>query len=127
MRGGRARRRARRRAARGVARCPPDDFFQGYFTTALEPGELLVEVRFPHVGGATGWGFEELARKAGDYAVVAVAAAVTVRDGTIEPARIGLAGVADRPVGPRRPRPRCTASRRPRSRSRPPRPPSRRR
>jgi carbon-monoxide dehydrogenase medium subunit len=75
-----------------------DEFFQGYFTTALQPGELLVEVRFPHVGGATGWGFEELERKAGDYAVVAVAAAVTVRDGTIESARIGLAGVAERPV-----------------------------
>jgi carbon-monoxide dehydrogenase medium subunit len=58
------------------------DFFQGYFTTAVQPGELLSEVRFPHVGGATGWGFAELARKAGDYAVVAVAATVTVRDGT---------------------------------------------
>jgi carbon-monoxide dehydrogenase medium subunit len=74
------------------------DFFQGYFTTAVQPGELLSEVRFPHVGGAIGWGFAELARKAGDYAVVAVAATVTVRDGTIESAQIGLAGVADRPV-----------------------------
>ena len=46
----------------------------------------------------TGWGFRELERKAGDYAVVAVAAAVTVHDGTISTARIGLAGVADRPV-----------------------------
>jgi carbon-monoxide dehydrogenase medium subunit len=74
------------------------DFFQGYFTTGLQPGEMLAEVRFPRIGGATGWGFAELARKAGDYAVVAVAAAVTVRDGTIESAQIGLAGVADRPV-----------------------------
>lgn len=74
------------------------DFFRGYFTTAMEPGELLVEVRFPHVGGEVGWGFAELARKAGDYAVVAVATAVTVRDGTIASARIALAGVADRPV-----------------------------
>jgi carbon-monoxide dehydrogenase medium subunit len=77
---------------------PAGDFFQGYFTTAMEPGEMLVEVRFPNLGGDTGWGFAELARKAGDYAVVAVAAAVTVRDGTISSARIGLAGVADRPV-----------------------------
>ena len=74
------------------------DFFLGYFTTAVGPGELLVEVRFPRVGGETGWGFAELARKAGDYAVVAVATAVTVRHGTIVSARIGLAGVADRPV-----------------------------
>ena len=77
---------------------PAGEFFCGYFTTAMQPGELLVEVRFPHVGGATGWGFRELERKAGDYAVVAVAAAVTVHDGTISTARIGLAGVADRPV-----------------------------
>ena len=55
-------------------------------------------MRFPRLGAATGWGFEELERKAGDYAVVAVAAAVTVRDGVIESARIGLAGAADRPV-----------------------------
>lgn len=75
-----------------------DEFFQGYFTTALQPGELLVEVRFPRLGAGTGWGFEELERKAGDYAVVAVAATVTVRDGSIESARIGLAGAADRPV-----------------------------
>lgn len=74
------------------------EFFQGYFTTALQPGELLVEVRFPRLGVRSGWGFEELERKAGDYAVVAVAAAITVRDGTIESARIGLAGAADRPV-----------------------------
>jgi carbon-monoxide dehydrogenase medium subunit len=77
---------------------PASDFFRGYFTTAIEAGDLLVEVRFPHVGGETGWGFAELERKAGDYALVAVAAAVTVRDGTISSARIGLAGVADRPV-----------------------------
>ncbi len=84
--------------AEGRRTLPASDFFQGYFTTAMQPGELLVEVRFPHVGGATGWGFAELARKAGDYAVVAVAAAVTVRGGTIESARIGLAGIDERPV-----------------------------
>ncbi len=77
---------------------PAAEFFVGYFTTAIEPGELLVEVRFPHVGGDTGWGFHELVRKSGDYAVVAVAATVTVREGTVESARIGVAGIADRPV-----------------------------
>ena len=43
--------------APGAARTlPASEFFQGYFTTAMQPGELLVEVRFPHVGGATGLG-----------------------------------------------------------------------
>ena len=71
----------RRRAA--AARCRRASSSTATSRPRCEPGELLVEVRFPHVGGATGLGLRELARKAGDYAVVAVAAAVTVRDGTI--------------------------------------------
>jgi aerobic carbon-monoxide dehydrogenase medium subunit len=74
------------------------EFFRGYFTTAIEPGELLVEVRFPQSGDGAGWGFAELARKAGDYALVAAAAEVTMRHGRVVEARIGLAGAADRPV-----------------------------
>src|SRR5262249_56848169 len=74
------------------------DFFQGYFTTALQPGELLVEVRFPQVADGAGWGFAELARKAGDYALVAAASELQVRHGKVVEARIGLAGAADRPV-----------------------------
>jgi len=85
-------------SAAGRRSVPAADFFQGYFTTAIEPGELLVEVRFPQVGDGAGWGFAELARKAGDYALVAAASEVTVRHGKVVEARIGLAGAADRPV-----------------------------
>ena len=74
------------------------DFFQGYFTTAMQPGELLVEVRFMQVADGAGWGFAELARKAGDYALVAAASELQVRHGKVVEARIGLAGAADRPV-----------------------------
>ena len=50
-----------------------DEFFIGHFTTALEPGELLVEIRWPATG--PGWGFRELARKQGDFATVLAAVA----------------------------------------------------
>jgi aerobic carbon-monoxide dehydrogenase medium subunit len=72
------------------------DFFLGYFTTALGPDEMLVELRFPV--GTGGWAFQEFARRSGDFAIAAVAAAVSVADGAVADARIGLAGVADTPV-----------------------------
>jgi carbon-monoxide dehydrogenase medium subunit len=76
---------------------PARDFFQGYFSTALAADELLVEVRFPTLGDA-GFDFHEFARKAGDFAVAAVAATVRIEDGTIAEARIGIAGAGDRPL-----------------------------
>jgi carbon-monoxide dehydrogenase medium subunit len=76
-------------SASGRRRVAAEDFFAGYFTTTIGPGELLVEIRYPPAMSADGWGFAELQRKPGDYAVVAAAVAG---------GRIALAGVADRPV-----------------------------
>jgi len=75
-----------------------EEFFRSYFTTALGPDELLREVRFPAVASGQGWGFHESSRKVGDFAVVAAAAQVRVDGGVLASARIGLGGVADRPV-----------------------------
>jgi carbon-monoxide dehydrogenase medium subunit len=77
---------------------PAADFFQTYFTTALAPNELLREIRYPTLGTSEGWGFHESVRKTGDFAIVAVAALVRMADGVIEQARLGIAGVSDRPV-----------------------------
>ena len=66
---------------------PAEEFFVSVFTTALEPGELLVEVRFPIPSGRTA--FEEYAHRDGDFAVVCVAVAGE---------RVALGGVAPTPV-----------------------------
>jgi aerobic carbon-monoxide dehydrogenase medium subunit len=64
-----------------------EDFFVSVFTTALQPGELLVEARFPRLDG--GSAFEEHVHRHGDFAVVCVA---------IAGERIALGGVAATPV-----------------------------
>jgi carbon-monoxide dehydrogenase medium subunit len=50
-----------------------DDFFQDFLETALEPDELITEVRLPKTDGA-GWAFEKFNRRAQDWAIVGVAA-----------------------------------------------------
>lgn len=82
----------------GRREIPADGFFRGPFTTALEPSEVLTEVRFPAAGRAEGCAFEEFARKTGDYPLVAVAARIRLDGERVERARIALAGVGPRPV-----------------------------
>lgn len=86
-------------AARGERVVPAADFFEGYFTTALAPDELLTEIRLPGAPAGTGSCFEEVARRHGDYAMVGAAATVRLDEGgRIADARLVLIGVADRPV-----------------------------
>jgi carbon-monoxide dehydrogenase medium subunit len=54
------------------------DFFAGMFTTALAPDEILVEIELPSLSPRTGWSFMEVAPRAGDYALMGVAALVTL-------------------------------------------------
>src|SRR5882757_6974064 len=79
---------------------PVREFFLSYLTTALEPAELVVEVRFPVMHERQGWSFHEMTRRASDFAVVAVAAVVELDAdaSTIRHCGVALAGVADRPV-----------------------------
>jgi CO/xanthine dehydrogenase FAD-binding subunit len=69
------------------------DFFLGALTVDLAPGEIITEVVLPKLPPRTGWGFEEVARRHGDFALAAVAATLTVSGGAIEQARIALTGV----------------------------------
>ncbi len=54
------------------------DFFQGMFTTALQPEELLVEIVLPHPPDGSGSAFVEFSRRSGDYALMGVAAVVAL-------------------------------------------------
>jgi carbon-monoxide dehydrogenase medium subunit len=60
----------------GERRLSPEDFFKGYLTTAIEPTEVLTEVRFPKMAADAGGSFVEVARRHGDFALVGAAAVV---------------------------------------------------
>lgn len=74
------------------------DFFLGTFETAIEPTEVLTEIRFDHRPRHAGGAYVKLERKVGDFATVGVATVVQLADdGTISGAGIGVTGVADTP------------------------------
>jgi aerobic carbon-monoxide dehydrogenase medium subunit len=75
-----------------------EDFHVSYFTTDLRATELLSAVRVPTLGPGWGWGFQEVARRPGDFALVAAAALVRLADGEIVESRLALAGVGERPL-----------------------------
>jgi aerobic carbon-monoxide dehydrogenase medium subunit len=74
------------------------EWFEGYLTTSRRPDELLVEVRFQAAAPGTGVAFHEVARRHGDFAIVGLAASLTLSDGAISDARLAFAGVSDVPV-----------------------------
>ena len=75
------------------------DFFMGMFTTALEPDEILVEIELPASLSRTGWSFMEVAPRAGDYALMGVAALVTLdQNGKCEGARLVYLNAGEGPV-----------------------------
>lgn len=73
------------------------DFFQDYFTTAVEPGEILAEIRIPK---HTGWSarYEKFHRAAQQWSIVGVAATIETDNGTIRQAKVALTNMAAVPV-----------------------------
>jgi carbon-monoxide dehydrogenase medium subunit len=71
-----------------------EDFFQGPFMTALEPNEIITEVRVPDPGPRTVGSYHKLERRIGDYATAGVAVQVSFSNGAVERAGIALTGVA---------------------------------
>ena len=75
------------------------DFFVGLFTTVLAPEELLVGVEMPPLPPRSGWSFLEVARRHHDFALVGVAAVVTLDDqGQCAETRLVYFSVGDGPV-----------------------------
>jgi len=75
-----------------------DELLQGPFTTALQPTEVLTEVRVPDPGPRSSGTYLKLERKVGDFATVGVAVHVSLDNGTIGRAGIALTGVGPRNV-----------------------------
>jgi carbon-monoxide dehydrogenase medium subunit len=87
------------RGPAGTRTIPAREFFLGPLSTALAPDELLVEVRIPRLPPGTGWVFLELSRRHGDFAIVGVAAVLTLApDGRIGQASLALCGAGPKPV-----------------------------
>jgi carbon-monoxide dehydrogenase medium subunit len=74
------------------------EFFVGALTTALDEGEMLVAVNIPKLPAGAGWGFEEVARRSGDFALACVAVTLAAREGRVSDARIAMIGVGETPM-----------------------------
>ena len=84
---------------KGERTIPIDRFFTGIFSTALEAGEILVEIRIPTPPPRSGGAYVKLERKVGDFATAAAAAQVTLgANGTVEHAGIGLTSAGPTPI-----------------------------
>ncbi len=79
-------------SANGSRTIAADDFFIDLFTTALEPNEILAEIRIPAAAAGSGAAYAKMANKASHYAIVGVAASVTIENGVCAAARIGVTG-----------------------------------
>jgi carbon-monoxide dehydrogenase medium subunit len=91
--------RFRARSARGERWIDAHAFFRGPLATALGPEEMLVEIAIPPLAPRSGTCFLEVARRRGDYALVGVAAVVTLGpDGTCTAAGLALCGAGATPV-----------------------------
>lgn len=83
------------RSAAGERRSVMPDFLVGALTTSLAPDEMLVAIDLPALPEGAGWGFEEMARRHGDYALAAVAVVVRRARGVVAEARVALTGVGE--------------------------------
>lgn len=80
-----------------------EDFFVSLFTTALQPNEIVTEIRIPLPPPRSGGAYFKLERKVGDFATAAVAAQVTLDAGGVcQQAGIGLTNVGPTPVKARK-------------------------
>jgi carbon-monoxide dehydrogenase medium subunit len=78
---------------RGKRSIPIDQFFQGPFTTVLEPTEIITSVVVPDPGLRAGGAYSKLERKVGDFATAGVAVHLALDDGRVRQAGIALTGV----------------------------------
>jgi carbon-monoxide dehydrogenase medium subunit len=83
---------------KGARTIPIAQFFTGLFTTALQPAEVLTEIRIPAPPAGSGGAYVKLERKVGDFATAGAAAFLVLKGGVIERAGIGLTNVGPTPI-----------------------------
>jgi aerobic carbon-monoxide dehydrogenase medium subunit len=88
------------RGTSGERVIPITELLEGPFTTTLQPDEVLTEVRIPKPSRASGGTYLKLERKVGDFATVAVAVHLTLDDGKIGSAGMGLTAVGPQNIKP---------------------------
>ena len=85
--------------AEGNRTIPIDEFFFGFYTTAIQHGEILTEIQIPLPGPKTGSAYNKMERKVGDYATAGVAVQITLNSkGACEKVGIGLTNVNATPL-----------------------------
>ncbi len=82
-------------STRGVRCISAKDFFKDLYTTALEPDEILTQIRVPFASHSTRFAFEEISLRKGDYAIVGIAGSIETKQGSCKNLRIGLCGVSN--------------------------------
>jgi len=83
----------------GARTIPIDQFFLGLFTTALEPDEILTEIRIPIPPALSGGSYRKLERKVGDFATAAAAVQLTLgAGGEVASVGIGLTNAGPTPI-----------------------------
>jgi CO/xanthine dehydrogenase FAD-binding subunit len=76
---------------------PAEAFFVSALTNCLEPEEIVFEIDFPVLTSHSGWAFEEVARRFGDFALASIAVSLELVDRRIADARVAVMGVAETP------------------------------
>jgi aerobic carbon-monoxide dehydrogenase medium subunit len=84
-------------SADGSRVLPASEFFEGFLSTAIEPGEVITEVRLPFLLEDAQFGFYEFSRRAGDYALAMSLVVVRLDGEQIIDARVGIGGVEGAP------------------------------
>ncbi|HLZ68527.1 MAG TPA: xanthine dehydrogenase family protein subunit M [Dehalococcoidia bacterium] len=83
------------RGAGGTRTIAAPEFFTGLLSTALEPNEVLTEIRIPTLPANSGSIYLKFANQASGYAIVGIAAIVTLSGGNVSDVRVGVSGVGE--------------------------------
>lgn len=82
----------------GQRAVPAEEFFMGALTSAVEENEIVTEICLPPLPPGSGWAFEEVARRLGDFALAAVGVVLKASGGQVEYVRVGVMGVGETPM-----------------------------